>query len=134
MRLKIRYTAGNPPVEHEQTHDFPDAPIVIEVDIPKMEIWATLAERRDPGGWTARRQTLYIKPEIDTPRAPAPTVPPIGLLPRAIATTERYHEVCGAIARYYQAGLPFPLEWIEEYNELAASALRTPPPPPKRQH
>jgi hypothetical protein len=44
--------------------------------------------------------------------------PPLGLRPRYIAEEARLNEVCEAIARYYQAGYPFPMEWIEEYNEL----------------
>lgn len=44
--------------------------------------------------------------------------PPIGLIPKRFAIEDRYKEVCGAISRYYEAGLQIPVEWIEEYNEL----------------
>ncbi len=44
--------------------------------------------------------------------------PPIGLIPKSINDQKRYHEVCEAITRYYNASLEIPIEWIEEYNEL----------------
>jgi len=44
--------------------------------------------------------------------------PPIGLIPKSINDQKRYHEVCEAITRYYNASLQIPIEWIEEYNEL----------------
>jgi hypothetical protein len=44
--------------------------------------------------------------------------PPLGLVPKWVRQKERYYEVCGAIARYYDAGKKIPIEWIEEYNEL----------------
>lgn len=47
---------------------------------------------------------------------------PLGLTPKKIhderVKTERFNEVCGAITRYYNAGLKIKIEWIEEYNEL----------------
>jgi hypothetical protein len=48
--------------------------------------------------------------------------PPLGLMPKRFhderVRAERFNEVCGAIARYYDAGLKINIEWIEEYNEL----------------
>jgi len=48
--------------------------------------------------------------------------PPLGLIPKKFhderVKVERFNEVCGAIARYYDAGLKINIEWIEEYNEL----------------
>lgn len=44
--------------------------------------------------------------------------PPLGLMPKKFHDVERFNEVCGAIARYYDAGLKINIEWIEEYNEL----------------
>lgn len=44
--------------------------------------------------------------------------PPLGLVPKWVRQKERYYEVCGAIARYYDAGKKIPIEWVEEYNEL----------------
>jgi hypothetical protein len=48
--------------------------------------------------------------------------PPLGLMPRRFhderVKIERFNEVCGAIARYYDAGLKINIEWVEEYNEL----------------
>ena len=46
------------------------------------------------------------------------TKPPIGILPKAIHNSKRYTEVCEAIVRYYQAGMPIPIVWVEEHNEL----------------
>lgn len=47
---------------------------------------------------------------------------PLGLIPKKIhderVKVERFNEVCGAIARYYDAGLKIKIEWIEEYNGL----------------
>lgn len=48
--------------------------------------------------------------------------PPLGLMPKKFyderVNIERFNEVCGAISRYYNAGLKINIEWIEEYNEL----------------
>jgi len=50
------------------------------------------------------------------------TKPPLGLIPKRFhdqrVKVERFNEVCGAIARYYDARLNIKIEWIEEYNEL----------------
>ena len=39
-------------------------------------------------------------------------------MPKWVRQKERYYEVCGAIARYYDAGKKIPIEWVVEYNEL----------------
>ena len=48
--------------------------------------------------------------------------PPLGLIPKKYheekINAERFLEVCGAITRYYNAGLKINIEWIEEYNDL----------------
>jgi hypothetical protein len=48
--------------------------------------------------------------------------PPLGLIPKKFhderVKVERFNEVCGVIARYYDAGLKINIEWVEEYNEL----------------
>ena len=48
--------------------------------------------------------------------------PPLGLIPKKFhderVKAKRFNEVCGAIARYYDAGMKINIEWIEEYNEL----------------
>ena len=50
------------------------------------------------------------------------TKPPLGLIPKRFydqrVKVERFNEVCGAIARYYDARLKIKIEWIEEYNEI----------------
>lgn len=51
--------------------------------------------------------------------------PPLGLIPKKFhderVKAERFNEVCGAIARYYDAGMKINIEWIQEYNELVES-------------
>lgn len=48
--------------------------------------------------------------------------PPLGIMPKEIyykrVEQQRFLELCSAISRYYNAGLPIRIEWIEEYNEL----------------
>ena len=46
--------------------------------------------------------------------------PTLGLRPRYIADKQRLNEIRKSIARYYTTGLPIPVEWIKEYNELVA--------------
>lgn len=47
---------------------------------------------------------------------------PIGLMPKKYhidkVNKERFNDICGAISRYYNAGLEINPEWINEYNEL----------------
>ena len=51
--------------------------------------------------------------------------PPLGLIPKKFhdkrVKAERFNEVCGAITRYYNAGMKINIEWIQEYNELVES-------------
>ena len=42
--------------------------------------------------------------------------PPIGLMPKDIWMENRFNNVCGAITRYYTAGLIIPIRWVVEYN------------------
>ncbi len=64
------------------------------------------------------------KPQHDAklPVSGSAVEPPLGLMPKKFhderVKVERFNEVCGAIARYYDAGLKINIEWIEEYNEL----------------
>jgi len=48
--------------------------------------------------------------------------PPLGLIPKRFyeerKRVERFNQVCGAISRYYNAGLKINIEWVEEYNDL----------------
>lgn len=48
--------------------------------------------------------------------------PPLGLVPEKLfkekINKQRFLDVCGAISRYYTAGLKINVEWIEEYNQL----------------
>lgn len=44
--------------------------------------------------------------------------PPVRLTPKRFYQEARYDEVFSAIARYFNAGLPVPKEWVEEFNEL----------------
>ena len=47
---------------------------------------------------------------------------PLGFIPKKIhdklIAVERFNEVCGTIARYYNARMKINIDWIEEYNEL----------------
>lgn len=43
---------------------------------------------------------------------------PLGLTPRWIREEERFEEITSAMIRYSLAGLPIPLEWITEVEEL----------------
>ena len=44
--------------------------------------------------------------------------PPIGLKPKWLHDEQRLKDVRDAIVRYYNADMPIPIKWIEEYNEL----------------
>ena len=44
--------------------------------------------------------------------------PPLGLTPRWIHEMERFEEIISAMKRYSEAGIPIPIEWIEEVDEL----------------
>lgn len=52
--------------------------------------------------------------------------PPLGLTPRKFHDEARYVEVCGAISRYYNANMPIPLEWVEEFNHLVLHVNKNP--------
>lgn len=43
--------------------------------------------------------------------------PPLGIMPKCVWKSIRDKELNEAINRYHDAGLPIPIEWIEEYNE-----------------
>ncbi|BBI32357.1 hypothetical protein [Cohnella abietis] len=49
------------------------------------------------------------------------TKPPLGLVPRYIRAQQRLEEIKDAVSRRMERNLEIPLEWIEEYNKLAAS-------------
>ena len=63
---------------------------------------------------------LYLKnKEMDNSEI---AKPPLGLIPKkyydAQKTASRFNDVCRAIVRYYNAGLPINIEGVEEYNEI----------------
>ena len=45
--------------------------------------------------------------------------PPLGVMPRDIWDQKRKEELAEAMARYLEAGMKIPTEWIEEYNEIS---------------
>lgn len=45
--------------------------------------------------------------------------PPLGLLPRFIVAENRMTDIMEAMARYSERQKLIPLDWINEYNELA---------------
>ena len=51
--------------------------------------------------------------------------PPIGIIPKYIHNEKRLDDLRAAIARYFEAGLKIPVEWIEEYNDLMESKKQT---------
>lgn len=44
--------------------------------------------------------------------------PPLGVTPKYVWDLMRLRDLQGAIARRYEAEMPIPIEWVEEYNEL----------------
>lgn len=48
-------------------------------------------------------------------------MPPIGIMPKWLHDFNRLRDVQCAIVRRYEAELPIPLEWVEEYNELVVA-------------
>jgi len=44
--------------------------------------------------------------------------PPLGIMPKFIWETKRYNALNAAIARYHNAQLVIPVEWVTERNEL----------------
>ena len=57
--------------------------------------------------------------ELDGVVVPKIVKPPTGIKPKKFVQEERFVEVCAAISRYYNKGLVIPIEWVNEYNELA---------------
>ena len=45
--------------------------------------------------------------------------PPIGVMPRDMWDRKRQKDLADAMARYLEAGMKIPAEWIEEYNEIS---------------
>lgn len=45
--------------------------------------------------------------------------PPIGLIPKRLWLSMRFNDIKSAIERYMADNHTIPIEWIEEYNELA---------------
>jgi hypothetical protein len=47
------------------------------------------------------------------------TKPPLGLRPKWLVDELRIEEVKNAMERYIEVNKPIPIEWINEYNDLA---------------
>lgn len=47
------------------------------------------------------------------------TKPPLGVMPRKTWDRQRQKDLADAMARYLEAGMKIPSEWIEEYNEIS---------------
>ena len=47
------------------------------------------------------------------------TKPPLGVMPRELWDRKRQKDLADAMARYLEAGMKIPAEWIEEYNEIS---------------
>lgn len=54
--------------------------------------------------------------EVATDRFPKP---PLGLKPRWLHDAFRTYDIVSALERYIEVRKPIPIEWVEEYNELA---------------
>ena len=65
MKLTIRYTAGDPPRERVEVHEIPGVPPALEIDVPKLEIRATLKEWPTAEGMRIQRRTIYLQPECE---------------------------------------------------------------------
>lgn len=64
--------------------------------------------------------TPYEKPvHVDGNIFIAKPKPPLGVMPRDIWDRKRKEELAEAMARYLEAGMKIPTEWIEEYNEIS---------------
>jgi len=66
-----------------------------------------------------------VQPTIgnfDSNNQPKCERPPLGILPKYIWLDHRKTDLENAINRRFEAGLKVPVEWIEEYNELANGA------------
>lgn len=50
---------------------------------------------------------------------------PLGLLPKDVHRKKRFNDICSAIVRYYNANMPIPITWIEEYNDLIENGYVT---------
>lgn len=49
--------------------------------------------------------------------------PPLGPPPRHLHEEQRMQRISDAIARYSEVYKPIPVEWVEEYNELATRRI-----------
>ena len=50
--------------------------------------------------------------------------PPLGVMPREIWNRKRQKDLTDAMARYLEAGMKIPSEWIEEYNEISEKEVK----------
>lgn len=59
-----------------------------------------------------------VEPDNPCSRPEQESRPPLGLKPRKIHNQQRIQEIVAAISRYTEVNKEFPVEWIEEYNDL----------------
>jgi len=50
--------------------------------------------------------------------------PPLGLVPKRIRQGQRLLEINEAIARYYNANMIIPIEWVEEHIDLIRQGVK----------
>lgn len=62
----------------------------------------------------ARCLPFLDRPNWSSPESP---IPPIGLMPRKLYIEQRFADVTAAIARYAEARMAIPAEWISELDE-----------------
>lgn len=68
--------------------------------------------------YTSNGKPVHIDENIDGNILVAKPKPPLGVMPRDIWDWKRQEELAEAMARYLEAGMKIPTEWIEEYNEI----------------
>ena len=69
--------------------------------------------------YTLNEKPAHVDEHIDENILAAKPKPPLGVMPRDIWDRKRQEELAEAMARYLEAGMKIPTEWIEEYNEIS---------------
>jgi len=72
-------------------------------------------EMEQPIDYTNRNNVTPGTDVIDDARKP-----PIGVPDRYIVDHDRFIDLCIGISNYYNDGVPIPIKWVEEWNELCS--------------
>lgn len=68
--------------------------------------------------WSVAFKELNLNNIIVETETVSPIKPPLGILPKKFHDEKRFKDLHDAVLRYFDARIPVPSEWIEEYNEL----------------